>query len=49
MSYFVYKGIILPVVTVLAMPWFIRYFYYLTLQFLNNETIARTKNFIPQA
>jgi len=36
------------VASVSALPWFIRYIYYRTLQFLNYVIMIKTKVFLPQ-
>ena len=46
---FVTEGIIRPVVSASAPTWFIRYIYFLNLQFLNNVIINKTKVLIGQA
>jgi hypothetical protein len=43
------EGIIRPVVSASALSWFNRYMCYWNLQFLNNESIIKTKVLLPQA
>jgi hypothetical protein len=43
------EGIIRPVVSASALSWFNKYMCYWNLQFLNNESIIKTKVLLPQA
>ena len=48
-DYLVFDDIIRPVVSASALTWFIIYFYYWNLQFLNNVIVNKTKVLISQA